>query len=251
MAGRAPSKYAQLYTSVREFFLTYHFLIEYAITQINNHNKEIIMQYYKLIIPTLCFFLAGTLHASDFSYTSVSLSYGEFESDDVEGDGYSLSGNYEFESGIVVGAAYTDQEFDEILGFSLSSLGVDVEVETIGISVGQAFDLGSNGRGLVSGFYIDGETDSNVPLLDGLDVQSYGVGFEGRWWLMPNLLEGRAGIAVANEEVEDEDDSGFIAGLGLRVHVAEPLILGISASRNFVGDEDVDVIAAEIRLEFD
>lgn len=209
------------------------------------------MRTWKLVIPALFLALSWTSHASELSYTSVSLSYGEFESDDAEGDGYTLNGSYEFDTGIVIGAAYTEQEFDEILGFSLSSLGVDIEVETIGITAGQAFDLGTNGRGLVSGFYIDGETDSNVPLLDGLDVQSYGVEFEGRWWLMPDLLEGRLGVALANEEVEDEDDSGLIAGLGLRLHVLDPLVLGISASRNFVGDEDVDVIAAELRLEFE
>ena len=70
---------------------------------------------------------------------------------DIESDGYSVAGSYRFDAGVVLQAYYAEGEVDEMFGYSLSSLGIDMDLQTFGVFVGGAGVGETNGVGVIVG----------------------------------------------------------------------------------------------------
>lgn len=188
----------------------------------------------KYFISILLVLGVSAVQASEFNYTFADVAYREVSIDagidDIDGDGYSLSGSYGVTDNLAITVSYTDLSYDFSIDSKEFSLGVDFHTP-----IGESTDL-------VLGLdYLDAEVSVsffgfNVTEDDTGNAISAGIRHK-----LSDIIEIEGGISRA--DIFDDTETSY--GIGLLVGVSENIAIGVGYGKA----DDVDSITVGVRFQ--
>ncbi|MCP5349346.1 MAG: hypothetical protein R3F41_07540 [Gammaproteobacteria bacterium] len=186
----------------------------------------------KLLIAIPLLLGSTSVLAQGFNYTFVQAGYLDGETENINADGYGLSGSLAFTDNLFAKASYSSLEPDgrSRFDFNDTSLGLGFHTPL------------SNGVDLVfTGSWINSEVD--LGRFGSYDEDGYGLGAGFRTWLAPSL-ELNGGLEYVDFGGSAGNDTAV--GLGLLYTVTGNLALGISGS--WGNDPDFSALGLNVRL---
>ncbi|MDY0007017.1 MAG: outer membrane beta-barrel protein [Spongiibacteraceae bacterium] len=196
--------------------------------------------------------------AQDFSYTYLEASRWDtteksdigLKNDEIKSHGYTLTGSYHFDAGLLVQLHYNDGKVDKAWGDKPSALGVSADLDGWGLFVGGA---GQARKDVSLWGGLGYERDTVEISIAGYgsessDFDTYSAGGGVRYWLV-SMLEVNAALRFKHFR----DDMGYSdndvqVSLGARLQPAELVSIGVNF--DYLLDYRSEALSADVRLQF-